>query len=326
VIKKKILVTGGAGFIGSYLVNKLIKNNFHVMVVDNLTCVGGIPFINKKSYFVKGDFRTKSTLKKIEIFSPEIIFHLAAQSAGEPAYDDPKKDLLNNGYGTYLLCELAKKIKVKLFIYASSVAIYGSKLKGSLDEKELPNPDSIYGISKYLGEMYVQLLCKTTKTKFLIFRIFNTYGPGENLNYQKKGMVSIYASHIWKNKPILVKGSLDRFRDFTYITDTVNFIYQSIYQKKLNQVYNLSSGKKTSVKDLIKTLLAKFNKKKKYSIKILNNTSGDSFGFHSSNKKILKDFKVKFNFKLKEGLDLYVSWIKIVPKLKNLKKFHPFYE
>jgi len=326
VIKKKILVTGGAGFIGSYLVNKLIKNNFDVMVVDNLTCMGGgIPFINKKSYFVKGDFRSKSTLKKIEIFSPEIIFHLAAQSAGEPAYDDPKKDLLNNGYGTYLLCELAKKIKVKLFIYASSVAIYGSKLKGSLHEKEFPNPDSIYGISKYLGEMYVRLLGKTTRTKFLIFRIFNTYGPGENLNYEKKGMVSIYASHIWKDKPILVKGSLNRFRDFTYITDTVNFIYQSIYHKKLNQIYNLSSAKKTTVIDLIKTLLAKFNKKK-YPIKILKNTPGDSFGFHSSNKKILKDFNIKFNFKLKEGLDLYVNWIKRVPKLNNLKKFHPFYE
>jgi len=326
VIKKKILVTGGAGFIGSYLVNKLIKNNYNVMVVDNLTSVGGIPFINKKSYFVNGDIREKSTLKKIKIFNPEIIFHLAAQSAGEPAYDDPKKDLLTNGYGTFLLCELAKKIKVKLFIYTSSVAIYGSKLKGSLNEKNFPNPDSIYGISKYLGEMYVQLLGKTTKTKFLIFRIFNTYGPGENLNYQKKGMVSIYASQIWKNKPILVKGPLSRFRDFTYITDTVNFIYQSMYQKKLNEIYNLSAGNKTTVKNLLKILFKKFNKKKKYPIKILNNTPGDSFGFHSSNKKILKDFKINFNFKLDEGLDLYINWIKKVPKLKNLKKFHPFYE
>ena len=100
---KKILVTGGAGFIGAHLVHKLLKKNFQVMVVDSLKTIGGIPFINPKSYFIKGDILDEKILSKIKKWKPQIIYHLAAQSGGESAYDDPKFDYLTNGYGTFLL-------------------------------------------------------------------------------------------------------------------------------------------------------------------------------------------------------------------------------
>ena len=97
-----------------------------------------------------------------------------------------------------------KKIGIKQFIYSSSVAFYGSNLK-KISEKTPIKPDSIYGISKY-AEMFINQILGKTNIKTTIFRIFNTYGPGENLNYLKKGMVSIYCNYVWRNKPIVVKG------------------------------------------------------------------------------------------------------------------------
>ena len=99
----KILVTGGAGFIGAHLTNQLIKKKHKVLVVDNLTTIGGIKFIHKKCTFIKGDLLDEKTLKKIKSWKPKIIFHTAAQSAGESAYDNPKYDFLSNGSKRYSL-------------------------------------------------------------------------------------------------------------------------------------------------------------------------------------------------------------------------------
>ena len=112
--------------------------------------------------------------------------------------------------------------------------------------------------------MFVNQELKKTKTKTTILRVFNTYGPGEDLNFLKKGMVSIYSSYVWRNKPIIVKGSLDRIRDITYIDDVVNLLYQTIHNKKLkkNEVINLSSANCLTVKKLINQIILASKKKK----------------------------------------------------------------
>jgi UDP-glucose 4-epimerase len=322
---KKILVTGGAGFIGSHLVHKLIKNNYDVMVVDSLKTIGGIPYIHPKCSFVKGDILMPETLAKIKKWKPKIIYHLAAQSGGESAYDNPKFDYLTNGYGTYLLSKLAKEIKVKHFIYSSSVAVYGSNIKNQITEKSIIKPESIYGISKYAGEMFIKQVLHSTNVKTTIFRIFNTYGPGENLNFLKKGMVSIYCSYIWKNQPIIVKGSLKRFRNYQYIEDVVNILFETIKNKNLtkNEIFNLSSGVYTTVNSLIKLIL-KIKNKPNYKVIIKKQgTPGDSFGFHASNNYLKKKFNNYKFFSLEEGLINFFEWIDIVSCGKNLKHFHP---
>ena len=136
--------------------------------------------------FLKGDILNNNCLKKIKLWKPEVIYHLAAQSGGESAYDNPKNDYMTNGYGTYVLTNLAKELRIKHFIYSSSVAVYGSNLNKKINESSEITPDSIYGVSKYVGEMFLKLFNKETKIKTTIFRIFNTYGPGENLNFEKK--------------------------------------------------------------------------------------------------------------------------------------------
>jgi len=322
---KKILVTGGAGFIGAHLVHKLLKKNFKVMVVDSLKTIGGIPFINPKSYFIKGDILDEKILSKIKKWKPQIIYHLAAQSGGESAYDDPKFDYLTNGYGTFLLCNLAKKIKVKHFIYSSSVAVYGSNNNSKINEKSKIQPDSIYGISKYVGEMFIKQVLYKSKIKSTIFRIFNTYGPGEDLNFLKKGMVSIYSSYVWRNKPVIVKGSLKRFRNYQYIDDVVDILTESLFNKNLkkNEIFNLTTGKAVTVKKLIKTILKVNNKTNYKVIEKKRGTPGDSFGFDASNNYIKKKFNNFIFTDLNTGLVKYFKWINTIPKVKNLNNFHP---
>ena len=320
----KILITGGAGFIGAHLTNRLSKNKKNkIMVVDLLKSKGGISYLNKKNKFIKGNIVNNLTLKKIEKWKPNVIFHLAAQSGSEGAYDNPKTDLLTNALGTYLLAKIARKIKCKKFIYTSTVAVYGSNKK-TINKKTSIQPDSIYGVSKYAGELFLRQLLLNTNVKTCIYRVFNTFGPGENLNNLKKGMVSIFCSYIWKNKPIIVKGSLNRFRNFTFIDDCVEILAKSMNNKNLKnfEILNLTSEKKINVSYLIKTIL-KVKKLTKYKVKVLNGTPGDSFGLHSNNKYLKKKFP---NFKFMNiylGLKKYFKWIDKLPKKNSIKNYHP---
>ena len=132
---KKILITGGAGFIGAHLANKLNQNSKNqILIVDLLKKKGGIPYVDPKNKFIKGSITNPSIIKKIEKWRPKIIYHLAAQAGSEGSYEDPKNDLLTNGYGTFLIAKLAKKIKCEKFIYTSTVAVYGSNKKKVINE------------------------------------------------------------------------------------------------------------------------------------------------------------------------------------------------
>ena len=172
--------------------------------------------------------------------------------------------------------------------------------------------------------MFIKQVLYKTKIKTAIFRIFNTYGPGENLNFLRKGMVSIFCGYLWKKKPIIVKGSLNRFRDFNYIDDCTKILTNTIENKKLkkNELFNLSAGKSFTVKKLIFEIL-KIKKKKKYSIKIQKGTQGDSFGYHASNKYLRKKFDNYKFVSLKQGLKKYFNWINKIPNKKNLTNYHP---
>ena len=321
----RILVTGGVGFLGAHLVKKLLEKKNKVLIFDNLNTIGGIIYKNPNCDFVKGDLINSSDIRKIEKWKPEIIFHLAAQSGGESAYDNPKKDYLTNGFGTFNLCKLAKRIRIKHLIYTSSVAVYGSNSKKIINELSPINPDSIYGVSKFVGEMFIKQILKDTPIKTTIFRVFNTYGPGENLNNLKKGMVSIYSSYVWRSKPIIVKGSLKRVRDLTYIDDCVSVLTASINNKKLtkNEIINLSSGILSTVKNLLKEIIIA-SKKKKIKVVVKEGTPGDSKIFHASNYKLKKLYpKIKFT-SIREGLKKYFSWINKIPNVKKLENYHPF--
>ena len=320
---KTILITGGAGFIGAYLAERLMKD-YHVVIVDNLKTIGGIAYANSKADFFHCDICDKSTYEKLDKYEFEAIYHLAAQSAGESAYDDPKYDILSNSYGTWMMANYCKEKSIKRFIYTSTVAVYGSEGNEGFEESSPIKPDSIYGVSKYSGELFIKQLLNGTKTKYTMFRIFNGYGPGENLNYRKKGMVSIYASYIWRNEPILVKGSVNRFRDYTYIEDVIDILYAALHhEKSYNSIYNLSTGVKIIVKDLLKAMIKASGKSEDYEIIKGSSTPGDSFGTHAVIDKLMKDFNWSPKFSIEQGLERYFQWINNVPVVDDLSPWHP---
>jgi len=320
---KTVLVTGGAGFIGAQLVNKLTED-YCVVIVDTLKSVGGISYINQKAVFLNYDICDNTLYEELNKYSFDAIYHLAAQSAGEPAYDDPKYDILTNSYGTCLLAKYAAEKGIKRFIYTSTVAAYGTGNETGFKENDKINPDSIYGVSKYSGELFIQQFLRNSNTKYTIFRVFNTYGPGENLNYTKKGMLSIYASYLWRNEPITVKGSLKRYRDFLYIDDNVDVLYNTLQnEKSYNQTYNLSSGEKIIIEDLIKLMLKIAGKDQNYIVNEVLGTPGDSFGTHGDIKKLKSDFNWKPKYSIMDGIKKYFQWINKLPIVDDLSGFHP---
>ena len=174
---------------------------------------------------------------------------MAAQSGGEGSYDDPKNDYLTNGYGTLKLAQLAKEIRCKKFIYTSTVAVYGNS-KNIIKENSKINPDAFYGISKVAGEMFFGQTLKIPQQRHIYFVLFNTFGPGEDLKNTQKGMVGIYSYYLWQNKPIIIKGSPNRFRNFVYIDDCINILFNSLNNKYLNNFENYKSyiSKKVTLK------------------------------------------------------------------------------
>jgi UDP-glucose 4-epimerase len=273
-----VLITGGAGFIGTCLKKALIKLSYNVTSID-------ISY-NKNEENLKEihvDIRKPKSFKKIENQKFDIIFHLAAQTSGLVSEENPKLDFETNILGTSNVVIFAKKVKAKKIIFSSSMAVYGNPIKTyRVNETSKLNPASNYGVSKLAGE---KILLKSN-IDYTILRLFNVYGPGQNLGNLKQGMLSIFlAQYIFDNQ-IKVTGSLDRFRDFVYIDDVVQTFLLGLDDKTSKNIYNVGSEEKTSVRKLL-NLINGLSKNRKKIIE-LGGHHGDTFGIYSSSKKIKK--------------------------------------
>jgi UDP-glucose 4-epimerase len=294
--KNKILITGVAGFIGSALANKL-KYKYEVYGIDDLS-YGKIENIPKGIKFYKKDLSNIKSLSKF--IAVDYIMHLAGQSSADRSFDDPILDLKKNAVTTLNLINYAIKKKVKKIIYASSMSVYGNSNNIFVQEGDYTNPASCYGASKLLSENYLFIFRK--KIKFIIFRMFNVYGPGQNMKDLNQGMVSIYLSQFLKKKKITVRGSLERLRDFIYIDDVLEIWEKSLNSSIYNQVFNLGTGIGTSVKNLLLLI----SKKKK--LQLITSTRGDQYKIISNNNKTKKIFKKKKFIRLKDGIQRFLQY------------------
>ena len=257
--------------------------------------------IPKNITFFKFDLSNYQNYKKLP--KCKYILHLAGQSSGDISFDNPVADLKKNTQSTLNLIKFGIKSKTKKIIYASSMSVYGDLNKNKYDENLEPKAKSCYGVSKLASENYLKIFSK--KINYINFRMFNVYGPGQDLNNLRQGMLSIYLAQALKNKKIIVKGSLNRIRDFIYIDDVVKIWVKSLNNNIYNQTINLSSGEPTSVKKLlneIKILLP--------GTKIIkaSSTRGDQFRAVGNPKKLNKIFKHKFT-SLRTGLSKFLKSI-----------------
>ncbi len=300
----KILITGIAGFIGSQIALNAIEREHTVFGVDDLS-QGKLDNVPNGCTFLQYDLANKD-LKQYLPKDIDIILHLAGQSSGEISFDDPVVDLKKNVISTLNLIEYGISIKAKKIIYASSMSVYGITEDRPITEQDLCQPLSCYGVGKLAAENYLKIY--QNQLPFVSLRMFNVYGPGQDLNNLRQGMVSIYLAYANKTGHIPVKGSLDRFRDFIFISDVVNIWMQCLENEQIyNKIFNLGTGIKTTVFSLlqqIKTLYPKLTWKEQ------NNTIGDQFGIYADPTFLRENFKFDKFITLADGLKIFSDWTK----------------
>ncbi|MDD1659597.1 MAG: NAD-dependent epimerase/dehydratase family protein [Methanomicrobiales archaeon] len=305
---ERILITGGAGFIGSHLAHRCLTLGHEVVVVDNLS-TGASENLPAGAEFVELDISREEDYRKIHPFDFDAVFHLAAQSSGEISSENPALDLTVNTLGTLLLLRRCQKAGVKRFLYSSSMAVYGNPERQHVDETDECRPLSFYGISKLAAEHYI-LHYIPDGLEPTIFRLFSVYGPGQNLANLKQGMVSIYMAYLMKGEPVRVKGSGDRFRDFIYIDDVLDAWMGALDTPATRgRIYNLGTGKRTTVSQLLEEEIRAFgHDPATYPVIREGPTPSDQFGLSADISRITAETGWHPQVDLKEGLRRMVTW------------------
>jgi UDP-glucose 4-epimerase len=301
------LVTGVAGFIGSKVSSHLLKNGHNVVGIDNLS-TGYIEMIPSGVEFIEGGCHEKKIIAELEGRYFDAILHIAGQSGGEMSYEDPVYDLQSNTQSTLLLLELSRKIGCKKFIYASTVSVYGDLLNpNDIVEQNDLFPKSFYGVGKLASENYLRIYADQFNLNTIALRLFNTYGPGQNLKNFKQGIASIYLAQAITNKHIHIKGSGDRYRDMVYIDDVVEAFCKSIESNVYGyNVYNVCTSVKTKVKSLVNEIMTNlpYSVTSEYS----GSTPGDTHGYTGNNDKIKHDLNWAPKVQLRNGVNEMITW------------------
>ena len=249
----RYLVTGGAGFIGGRIAERLCRRGDEVVVLDDLSTAADA-VVPDGATLIEADLASESTYRHLPGgASFDAVLHLGAQSSGEVSHTDPVRDFDVNARGTLLLLQWCRQTGVQRFLHASSMAVYGP-VEGRVAETALPNPWSHYGVSKAAAETAVRFFDRGG-LRTTVFRMFNVYGPGQNLANLRQGMVSIYLSYLLRGEPVLVKGPLDRYRDFVHVDDVADAWLSALADPHAEgRLYNLGTGRQTTVAQLLDAL------------------------------------------------------------------------
>jgi len=245
----KILITGGAGFIGSNLVKKLEKEN-EVVVLDNFSSGKREYLRNCNATVINGDLRNKDLVLKATK-DIEVVIHLAAHTSVIDSLKNPSFDFENNVIGTLNLLEVSFKNKVEKFIFASSNAVIGDPLYVPIDEKHQVKPKSPYGASKLAAEGYCTAFAEK-ELHTVILRFANVYGI--NMDH-KKSVIPLFINRILNNKPPIIYGDGNQTRDFIHVQDIVESIILAEEYGKSGEIYQIGTQVETSINELCKHLL-----------------------------------------------------------------------
>lgn len=260
---KKVLIIGGAGFIGNNLAKKLTNNGYQVFVYDNFSSgkISNLKFLSK-ARIIKGDIlnhkKITNCIKKIQ---PSAIFHLAAIHYIPDCNKNPQKIRRVNVDGTRNVLEAVSALNLKsFFIFMSSAAVYANS-SGALKESNKTVPLCIYGETKLVGEKITKQICVKNKIPFAIIRLFNVYGPNDGIPHVIPGIISQIKNH----KKNIELGNLQPKRDFIYVDDVSNALYKLLEHKPKGKVYNLGTGKEYSIKEIAE-LFIKFLPRKNFKV------------------------------------------------------------
>lgn len=251
----KVLITGGAGFIGLHFVEKLLNEKMEVVIVDNLSS-GNKDRIPKSAAFYEVDIEELSIENIFAIEKPDYVVHLAAQVSVPVSMKNPLADCLTNIAGTVNLLQNCVKYNVKKFIFASSAAVYGEPVYLPIDEDHPQHPISFYSLSKQTSEQYIKLYAKHFGLNHSILRFANVYGPGQNA-HGEAGVISIFLNSIFEQIPPILYGG-EQTRDFVYVKDVADGLYSALHNGR-NRTFNISTNSETKINELLILMLKKVN-------------------------------------------------------------------
>ncbi|MDR1941520.1 MAG: NAD-dependent epimerase/dehydratase family protein [Endomicrobium sp.] len=309
----KILITGGAGFIGSNIADALVEDGHKTVVVDDLSC-GKKENINKKALFYKAGISDKKRI--FEIFkkeNPEIVIHKAAQIDVRKSVADPYYDAQINILGSINILNACIANRVKKIIFASSGGtIYGECGKTAPDEKSFPNPLSPYGIAKYAVENYIKFYSQMYGLKYCVLRYANVYGPRQD-PFGEAGVVAIFANKMLSNEDVYIFGDGRQMRDYVYVGDVVRANLKAL-KKGGGGIINIGVGKTVSVNELFKIMSSylKYGKKAVYKPK----RDGELFKSFLNIKKASSVLGWKPQTDIKEGVAKTLDYFKELRKIR----------
>ncbi|MDI7277911.1 MAG: NAD-dependent epimerase/dehydratase family protein [Anaerolineae bacterium] len=250
----RILVTGGAGFIGSHVVDAYLAAGHEVAVVDNLSLVGGgrREYVPPQARLYEIDIRSEALNEVFAQFQPEVVNHHAAQASVKISMDDPVYDAEVNVVGLIKVLRACSQYQVRHFIYISSAATYGTPLELPLKETSPQNPESAYGITKLAGELYTRMWHDSYGLDYTIFRYANVYGPRQD-PMGEAGVIAIFSHRMLSGEPVRIDWDGEQSKDYVYVGDIARANLLAL-ERGRNQVYCLGTGRPTSVNQLYESL------------------------------------------------------------------------
>lgn len=248
----KVLVTGGAGFIGSNIVDLLIENDMSVVVVDNLSS-GKLENVNDRAKFYKCDIRERRIFEVIEIENPEVVIHNAAQISVRNSVEDPENDASINILGSINLFEACRKHNVKKIIFASSGGtVYGEQVAFPADEEHQTKPICPYGVAKLSVEKYLYYYYVIFGIKYIALRYANVYGPRQD-PHGEAGVVAIFSEKILAGDQPIINGDGKQTRDYVYVGDAALANLLAINSNFVGEL-NIGTGIETNVIEIFNIL------------------------------------------------------------------------
>tara|TARA_B100000315_G_scaffold259195_1_gene314161 strand:+ start:1564 stop:2562 length:999 start_codon:yes stop_codon:yes gene_type:complete len=324
---RKILVTGGAGFIGSHLIEKLVKKGYQVKTIVPYNIENSWGWIDtfdnnikKNIEVVSGDICDQNIVLKT-VKNIDVLFHLAALISIPYSYVSPRSYISTNILGTFNFLEAIKNSKVELFVQTSSSEVYGNSQYLPIDEKHPLNAQSPYSASKIAADQLCLSYWRSFSLPIVIMRPFNTFGPRQSL----RAVIPTMILQTIKNNKYIKLGNLSTKRDFSYISDTVEGLESCIGNKKcIGEVINLGNGFDLSMKKALEIIQLKLGKKLTVKIekKRLRPKKSEVNQLLSSNIKARKILKWKPKFSnlngFKRGLENTIEWFN---KSENIKYY-----
>ncbi|MBH8615241.1 NAD-dependent epimerase/dehydratase family protein [Pseudomonas mohnii] len=298
-----ILITGGAGFIGSHLTDALLDKGYAVRILDDLSTGkrSNLPQENPHVEFIEGDVANAALVTQV-MTGCQAVVHLAAVASVQASVDDPASTHQSNFIGSLNICEAMRQAEVKRVIFASSAAVYGNNGEGQAIDEETPKaPLTPYASDKLASEYYFDFYRRQHALEPVVFRFFNIFGPRQDPSSPYSGVISIFSERANKGLPIKVFGDGEQTRDFVYVEDLVKVLVQAIEAPQVGVgAINVGMNQATTLKQILETLAELVGELPPVSYGPAR--SGDIRHSRANNQRLLESFQFPEQTPLKVGL------------------------